>query len=332
MPFYGYNTMLSAYFTHSDVNSGTIGLGGQSFDVSGSGTFYGLRGTYLLPRAGDLVHNVSLAWDERYFKSNVAVGGTPLPASTVGSRPLTFRYAGRVEREQIAFAGYGEYAVNLDGGRSNNDTAYALARPGSDTNWDAIRYGFDANYAVGAQWSVNGRFRGQYADEPLIPGEQIGIAGSNAVRGFREREITGDKGYYVNLEAHGPSFAWNIAPLVFYDFGHRTHVTPVIGSSPSENISSAGAGLRWRWQRIDMSVTWAHVLEGAAILAQAQEDLVAERFDVPAQALHRIAAAQHRDPKREHDEPGSRSHQRKLRMSTKWPAIAAAAAIAGLTR
>ena len=264
IPFYGYNTMLSAYYTHSDVDSGTIGLGGQSFDVSGSGTFYGLKGTYLLPRFGDLVHNVSLAWDERYFKSDVAVGGTPLPSSTVGSRPLTFRYAGRVEREQAAFAGYAEYAYNLGGGRSNGDVAYALARPGAERDWDAFRYGVDASYGLGGQWSLNGRFRGQYADEPLIPGEQIGIAGSSAVRGFREREITGDKGYYVNLEAHGPSFAWNIAPLVFYDFGHRTHVTPVIGSSPSENISSAGAGLRWRWQRVDINVTWAHVLEGAA--------------------------------------------------------------------
>jgi len=274
VPFYGYNTMVSAYYTHSDVNSGTIGLGGQSFDVSGSGTFYGLKATYLLPRAGDLVHNVSVAWDERYFKSNVAVAAVPLPAATVGSRPITFRYAGRIERDQAAVAAYAEYAYNLAGGRSNGDIAYATARIGAERDWDAFRYGVDATYTLGALWTLTGRFRGQYADEPLIPGEQIGIAGSTAVRGFREREVTGDKGYYVNLEAQGPPIAWDIAPMIFYDAGHRTLVAPVIGASASESIASAGAGLRWRWQRIDMNVTWAHVLQGAANGTTADHDKI----------------------------------------------------------
>ena len=270
VPFYGYNTMVTGYYTHSDVNSGTIGLGGQSFDVSGSGTFYGLKATYLLPRFGDLVHNVSLAWDERYFKSNVSVAGTPLPASTVGSRPLTFRYSGRVERDPAAVAAFVEYSYNLGGGRSNNDTQYALARPATaggpaaDTDWDAFRYGFDASYALPARWNLSLKFRGQYADEPLIPGEQIGIAGSSAVRGFREREITGDKGYFANVEVLGPALFADISPLIFYDFGARTHVTPVIGQSPREHIASAGAGVRWRWQRLDLNVTYAHVLNGAA--------------------------------------------------------------------
>ena len=42
--------------------------------------------------------------------------------------------------------------------------------------------------------------RGVSAGE-LGPGEQIGIAGSSAVRGFREREVTGDSGISTTLEA-----------------------------------------------------------------------------------------------------------------------------------
>lgn len=270
VPLYGYNTMLTGYYTHSDVNSGTIGLGGQSFDVSGSGTFYGLKATYLLPRLGEVVHNVSIAIDNRYFKSNVSVAGAPLPAATVGSRPLTLRYAARVERDPAAFAGFVEYAHNLDGGRSNNDGAYALARPAgaggpaADTSWDALRYGFDATYAFGSRWTLTGRLRGQYADEPLIPGEQLGIAGASGVRGFREREVTGDKGYFANIEALGPPIWADLTPLIFYDFGYRSLVTPVPGASRTDHIASAGAGLRWRWQRLDVTVTWAHVLNGVA--------------------------------------------------------------------
>lgn len=264
VPFYGYNTMLSAFYTHSDVDSGTVGLGGQSFDVSGSGTFYGLKATYLLPRFGDLVHNVSVGWEDRYFKSNVAFLGTPLPSSAVGSRPLTFRYAGRLEREQAAFAGYVEWAYNLGGGRANDDASYAATRTGAERDFEVFRYGFDATYTLGSRWTLSGKFRGQYTDEALIPGEQIGIAGASAVRGFREREITGDKGFFVNLEALGPPIFFDLSPLVFYDYGSRTLVTPVIGSSSKEHIASAGAGVKWRWQRLDLNVTYAHVLQGAA--------------------------------------------------------------------
>jgi hemolysin activation/secretion protein len=261
VPFYGYHTMLTAYYTYSDVDSGSVGLGGQSFDVSGSGEFWGAKVTYLLPRIRDVVHNVSLGWDERYFKSNVSFLGAPLPSATVGSRPITFRYQARIEREQAALAGYIEYAHNLSGGRANGDFDYAAARPGADRDWNAYRFGLDGTYTL-ARWTLSAKYRGQYTTEPLIPGEQLGLSGASSVRGFREREVTGDKGHFVNLEAQAPPVFADLTPLVFYDFGHRSFVVPVIGQSMHDNISSAGAGLRWRWQRLDLNVTWAHVLNG----------------------------------------------------------------------
>jgi hemolysin activation/secretion protein len=262
VPFYGYNTMLTGYYTHSDVNSGTVGLGTQSFNVSGSGEFYGLKATYLLPRIAEVVQNVSLAVDNRYFESNVSFFGTPLPSTNVGSRPLTFRYAARLEREQAAVAGFAEYSTNLGGGRNNTDSSYAAARTGADSHWDAYRYGADATYSLGTRWSVIARFRGQFTTQPLIPGEQLGIAGMTAVRGFREREVTGDKGYFANVELNGPPVWGDLAPYVFYDIGARTHIVPVLGSSPRDHISSTGVGLRWRWQRLDVNLSLAHVLDG----------------------------------------------------------------------
>ncbi len=264
IPFYGYNTMFTAYYTHSDINSGTIGLGSQSFNVSGSGEFYGVKAIYLLPRLGDLVQSVAIAADSRYFETNLSFAGTSLPASRVGSRPVTLRYAARAERDQAAYAGFAEYSRNLGGGPANDGASYTAARSGAVREWDAYRYGLDATYSFGARFSLSGRLRGQYAHQALIPGEQLGIAGMTAVRGFREREVTGDKGYFVNLEATGPAIFGNIAPFLFYDFGGRTHVVPVIGQSPTEHISSAGAGVRWKWQRLDLNLSWAHVLNGVA--------------------------------------------------------------------
>ena len=50
LPLYGYNTALRAFWTRSDVDSGTVGIGGQSFAVTGRGDFYGLNATYALPK------------------------------------------------------------------------------------------------------------------------------------------------------------------------------------------------------------------------------------------------------------------------------------------
>ena len=46
-PLYGYSTSLNAYWTKSDVDTGTVGVGGVGFNVSGRGEFFGLRATQI---------------------------------------------------------------------------------------------------------------------------------------------------------------------------------------------------------------------------------------------------------------------------------------------
>lgn len=263
MPLYGYHTALNAYWTRSDVNTGTVGIGGQSFDVSGRGEFWGLRATHSLPRFSVINHNVSVAMENRFFESDVGFAGTPLPTATVGSRPLSLRYLARTEQISAAVGGYAEYVVNTSGGSANDDASYAAARGGAPKDWEAWRWGFDASYTFPAGWTLNGRLRAQYAREPLIPGEQFGIGGVASVRGLREREATGDRGYFFNIEAHGRQLAGNVKPFIFYDQGSRTHVSPVPGIPASDTASSAGIGVQWTWQRqLEMSATFATVLNG----------------------------------------------------------------------
>jgi hemolysin activation/secretion protein len=268
LPFYGYNTSLNAYYTKSDINTGTVGLGGQSFDVSGKGEFWGIRATYALPRVGEISHHISLAVDDRYFESTLGTVGL-IQTVPVGSRPLSLRYTARQERPQSTLGGYLEYAINTGGGRASSDAEYAVSslRAGQNPgpNWEAWRWGIEGQYGVAANWFVIGRFRGQYADEPLIPGEQFGIGGSASVRGLRERETSGDRGYFVNFEVQAPSIGAGVLPFVFYDQGYRRHVSPVPGIPVKDSASSIGAGIRWNWQKkLDVSVTYANVLNGVA--------------------------------------------------------------------
>lgn len=267
MPFYGYNTTLNAYWTRSDVDNGTVGLGGQSFTVSGRGEFMGIRLTYSLPKFRDVNHNVSLALDDRFFENNVGFAGTPLPAAEVGSRPLSLRYSAHSEEilGGVGAGGYAEYLFNIGGGRANDDASYTAARAGAQKDWEAFRFGVDANYRFQTGWTLSGKYRAQYAHEPLIPGEQFGVGGAASVRGLRERETSGDKGYVIGIEVKGPEMALGLVPFAFYDQGSRTQVVAVAGTPAHDSASSIGAGVHWSWQKqLELTVTYANVLNGVA--------------------------------------------------------------------
>lgn len=266
VPFYGAHTTLNAYWTKSDVDTGSVGVGTQSFDVSGRGEFWGLRGTYALPKWGSLNQHVSLGLDSRYFESSVAAGGAAVQTTPVGSRPLALRYLARYEQTGGGIGFYLEYVSNLDGGGSNDEAAYGAARAGAPQKWDAWRYGIDAQYTLAGGWSLVGRLRGQDTRDALIPGEQFGLGGVGSVRGLRERETSGDKGYTINLEAHAPQLESGVTPFLFYDLGRRTYVRPVPGLADSESAASVGVGARWNWLRnLEISATLASVVDGLTL-------------------------------------------------------------------
>lgn len=262
LPLYGAHTSISGYWTRSDVNTGSVGVGTQSFDVSGRGEFWGLKAAYALPKAGTVSQHVALGFDDRYFESSIGSEGTAVQSTPVGSRPVTLRYLARAADPQGGIGGYVEYAANTGGGSRNDDASYADARAGAARRWTAWRYGLDANYSVGG-WNLVARLRGQHTRDALIPGEQFGLGGIGSVRGLRDRETAGDKGYTLSLEAHAPALKWDLAPYAFLDAGQRKLVVAVAGSPGSESAASAGIGARWSWEkRLDVDVSLAAVLNG----------------------------------------------------------------------
>lgn len=263
LPLYGYNTSLSAYYARSDVDSGAVGAGASVYNVTGRGEFFGLKASYSLPKYRDTTQSVSLAIDDKFFHSNVDFAGTT--ETDIRSRPLSLRYSARNDQPWGLVSGYVDYAVNIRGGGSNDDTAYTTSRPGSSPQWDAYHYGLDATYATNNGWGLSARLRGQYSHAPLISGEQFGIGGPGSLRGLRDREVAGDQGYTVSLEALGPPLVDTLQPVVFYDMGNIRLVQSYSPLPTNEGAASLGAGLRWKWQnRLDVSADLAYVLNGVA--------------------------------------------------------------------
>lgn len=254
IPFHGTGLNLSAYYTYSDVSSGRVQQGGGFFDVSGRGKFFGTRLTQSLRRMGSLQQNLSIAIDDRFFENSTTFNGAPVQPD-VGSRPLSLRYAAHNEEAWGTLAGHVEYAVNLRSGGGNNRDRY-LAN-GGNHDWEAWRYSADLTINA-TPWQYSARLRGQWTHNMLIPGEQFGLGGSNSVRGFADREVSGDHGYGWSLEAKGPTiFIPHLRPVFFVD-GGSAHSRSI---ASTERLMSIGAGLRWSTRDIDLAADIAHALD-----------------------------------------------------------------------
>jgi hemolysin activation/secretion protein len=251
LPFYGTGLSLSAYYNSSDVASGQV-QGGN--DVTGKGQFFGVRLTQALPRWGKLQQTVGVALDNRYSDSGFSV---PTIAGPVGSQPLSARYTFKQDEPWGGFSGSVDYAFNLGGGAANDDASYALASNKGDRLWHAWRYALDVSYRW-SDWVLAGRLRGQLSDSALINIEQFGLGGIGSVRGFTDRVVSGDSGYSWNVEAVGPdTYLPQLRPVLFVDGGQL--YSRLTGQT--ENLLSVGAGLRWSYQKMELSVDLTQVLQ-----------------------------------------------------------------------
>ncbi len=262
LPFYPWRSSLSVFYTHSDVEQGKVA---DFFDVSGKGTFQGFNLGYALLPFGDYSHKVTLGLQDHLFENDTTFAGDAfLTDPDVRSRPLSLRYHGRWETTTWTGGFHAEYIRNLSSGSHNDSTAYSANRFGADPHWDALRFGANLDYALPGKWRFKGGYTGQWANEPLIPGEQLGLGGVNSIRGFEERETSGDRGHQLNLEVWAPPIANNIRLLGFLDYGHRHLEEAIAGLKTSDSLASMGVGLRWQWKnQLNLSLDLAHVLNGA---------------------------------------------------------------------
>lgn len=258
MPFYSVSGALTLFYAYSDVNTGLVA---NAFEVSGRGRFGGIHWRQHLTPTGPYSHSIEAGLDDRFFDNNVVFGGTQLGVD-VRSRPVNLTYHGRYDAADASLGGSLQYARNVSGGADNNDAAYAANRAGASSGWDAWRYGIDGQWRL-APWVLALRVRGQYSDEPLIPGEQFGLGGATSVRGLREREVTGERGIAFSVEALRPLPWEGVTALVFADGGEVRAVGPTPGLPSRQGAFSLGAGLRFSLaRRLFASLDVAQVIDG----------------------------------------------------------------------
>lgn len=265
VPLYALGDSIDVIAAKSDVDAGTTQTVAGPLAFAGKGDIYGFRYNYLLPRRGEYSHRLVFGLDLKAFQNTCAIGGAAVCGASgvdVTVRPLSVTYAGLWARPGGQTDYSLTFAQNWPGAGHGNSADVAAARPspaggpGAPARFTAIRGAASHLRALSDDWQVRGAFSGQYGHQPLISGEQFSIAGATAVRGFAEREVARDNGYFGNLEIYTPNLASrlgsessNVRALAFYDFGFAVN-NPLPGESKQKaSIASAGIGVRWTWQK-----------------------------------------------------------------------------------
>lgn len=268
LPLYGLGDALDLYAARSTVNAGTLAAGPFALSISGSGSIIGARYSINLKRLGSYEHQLGLGFEAKKFRNDIDASGVAL-GNEVATHPVALHYAARWRDTASEASLFGSIALNVPGGNNGRQDAFDTARHGSSARFRVARGGLSASHAFANDWQA--RFSGsfQWADEPLIPQEQLGIGGAGSVRGFQEREIADDRGFATSLEVYTPELCRSTdnghqcRALAFIDSGAVYRVDPLPGEREREHVASIGLGMRYSWdRRAALQADYGHVLQG----------------------------------------------------------------------
>jgi hemolysin activation/secretion protein len=270
--------------SNSPANSPNLGSG---LAINGKGEVFGLRYNHIFARAGEFTSKLVFGYDYKYMNSRCTVAGVPTPFGGAGCTPYTLRpvsatYSGQWQKP-------GE-VIDFNVGAVHNlfpmgsEFTFAPAAPaagGTDhysaasgyrtkDEFSVLRFGGGYTSAVAGEWLLRLAASGQHANNALPAGERLGLAGSTAVRGFLERAVVADRGYFTNIEVYSPDIATklglegNLKLLAFYDSAQGFNLDPPVGQTQKVNIASMGIGLRYNIKK-DVSARFdvARVMDGA---------------------------------------------------------------------
>lgn len=263
VPLYRQGGVLGLTLTKSDVlgNFGT-------FSNTGAGRTLGLSYNHFLEPDGGYRAQLTLGLDDKLFEASL-VNGAPVPGQMErGSRPLTLGYTARVESDSAVWGYNVDFALNLPGSRGNDLTSYQSEDVRiSGVNWKALRGGANYMASLTTGWIWSGRTQFQYSADALISGEQFGLGGASSVRGTGERAMSGDSGLFGSLELTAPELMPGLRALGFVDAGWLRNNNPDANPNKpaSDQLISAGFGLRYTAGTYGLSLDWARLLRGSVL-------------------------------------------------------------------
>lgn len=271
LPLYPWGDSIDFIYGNSSVNAGASATVAGPLIFSGKGQVYGLRYNHYLPRRGEFSSRLIFGLDQRQYDNTCTIGGAAIcgaGGSDATVRPLNLAYTGQWLQPGALSDFNLSLAHNLPGGPHGRQADFTASRSDAPKDYTALRLTASHLRVIARDWQVRGAFNGQYSGRPLLAGEQLGLAGSTAVRGFQERAIATDYGLVANLELYTPDFSQAIGltestlrTLAFIDYAQGGNHLAQPGTLERASASSAGLGLRFGIKKdVSLKFDVAHVI------------------------------------------------------------------------
>jgi hemolysin activation/secretion protein len=259
IPLYSRGGKLNFVAVNSDVDAGIVA---DVFDVAGRGEIYGVGYSHTLPTIGSYNQGLALQVQDKLFDNDVRFQGRQV-LDDVRSRPLSLAYqANWGNVESGAWSGSVSATSNLSGGSFNNARFYDVSRSGATDDWTKLGLGIAYQHKI-KEWLYTAALRVAVSSDRLITGEQFAVGGSSSVRGLNERELRGDEGYQINLQAWAPAIVYGIRPVAFVDMAYVSNNQPLASEFSSEDVMSIGVLLNWSpTSNTSTSVSYGYLVDG----------------------------------------------------------------------
>ena len=253
IPLYAHAASLDAFAAYSSVSNGTTATVAGPLSFTGRGTILGLHGNLHLDRRGEYDQSVTLGLEHRSYRDDCSIGefgaaGCGAAAVAVTTEPLSLSYTGQKSGPALSYGFNAGLTMNIAGSTA---ATFEASRPGAKRRYAMARLSGFVEKPLAGQVVVLARVEMQYSPDRLVAAERFGIGGAGSVRGYSERELNGDNGILVRLEAAAATIdAVRGVPARLYvllDHGRvRNHADlPCRGArTMSCNLTGAGVGAR----------------------------------------------------------------------------------------
>lgn len=227
-------------------------------DSSGESYQASMRYSVPLPTINKKYHHqTGLGFDFKSSDNTLEFGPSSVSDSFIHILQLQAGYSGLLVDPwgQTSFGVEGYFSPG-DLTSKNEDEDFELLR--SDTKADYVYGRINAERVtklpVDFTWVLRGSL--QFANDRLMPSEELGVGGYRSVRGFLERQTNGDEGYTLSTEVRTPP--WRLGNslgvpngmdmlqfLAFCDYGSAHIIDAQLDEDTNVVLASAGFGVRY---------------------------------------------------------------------------------------
>lgn len=231
-------------------------LPGGIFSLKGKTWQTSARYRIPLPGRSGFAQDFAVGVDFKRSNNDLAFGGARVFAQETDVVQTILNYTTSRSDGRGAISFDATLALSPGGITAGNHTgAYRGARSFARPDYGYLRLAFERMQKLPQGWGWTARIMAQAASANLLGSEQIGLGGSQNLRGYEEREANGDNGYMIGNELHGPPLHFlaekggardHFDPLVFVDYGVVWNHDRLPGEPRNLELASAGVGVRYQ--------------------------------------------------------------------------------------